>query len=78
MSRHKNTIRLLVLSILVTAGSSAQTPAKQVPPRIVYWQMFQHVNFLEQQATASVQQGKDGSSLVWTGQIGNTLIQAHR
>ena len=61
-------ILLLCLALPHRTRSQSQSqappsPSKPLPQRVVYEQLFRHVNFLQQQATAADQQGKNGNAL---------------
>jgi hypothetical protein len=63
--RQKAVVCALLLCAVPPVNTFGQqsAPPKQIPQRIIYWQMFKHVNFLEQQATAAVQLGQDPNPL---------------
>ena len=54
---------LYVAGFSVVHAQTAATPQKSVPQRVVYSALFRHVIFLQPQASALDQQGKNGSAL---------------
>lgn len=64
-NKTRGTLCTVLLLGILAADAMSQTTAKTtpIPTRIIYWQMFKHVNFLEQQADIVTQSGKDGSQL---------------
>ena len=53
---------------------------QRVPPRVVYEQFFRHVMFLEKQADALDQKGKDGSHLrnFYQNRVAGTAVAGPR